>query len=242
VTPAAGRNAGARVLRVDQLVALLPSPLLGPAVWRPTAEALSLLGWTVTTVPTTPVPPTGPDDVLATFLSALPPDEDVILVPHSNAGLYVPPLVGERRVVASVFVDAGLPPSSGRVPLAPEAFLAFLRQRADAEGVLPVWTQWWDEADVQALFAGAEVREQVEREQRRLPLSYFQQSMTVSRGWDEHPGAYLAFGETYSAERHRAERRGWPSITLAGRHLHTLVAPTDVATAIDTLLRKIVTT
>lgn len=227
---------------MDELVALLPSPLLGPAVWRPAAEALSLLGWTVMTVPTTPLPATGPDDVLGTFLSALPTDEDIILVPHSNAGLYVPALVGERRVVGSVFVDAGLPPRGGRVPLAPEAFLAFLRHRADAEGRLPVWTQWWDEADVRALFPSAVVREQVEREQQRLPLSYFEHSLPVSRGWDEHPGAYLAFGETYSPERHRAEKLGWPAMTLPGRHLHTLVAPKDVATAIDTLVRKIVTT
>ena len=111
---------------MDVLVALLPSPLLGPAVWRPVAKALELHGWVVKTAPAGEQAPTGPSDVLLTFLAALPPGKDIVLVAHSNAGLYVPALVQERRVVANVFVDAGLPVRNGRVPLAPPAFRDFL--------------------------------------------------------------------------------------------------------------------
>ena len=112
------------------LVALLSSPRLGPAVWRPVAESLALLGWVVKTAPAGEQAPTGPGDVLRTFLAALPADGDLVLVAHSNAGLYVPALIQERRVVANVFVDAGLPVRNGRVPLAPPAFRDFLRQRS----------------------------------------------------------------------------------------------------------------
>jgi hypothetical protein len=224
---------------VDVLVALLPSPLLGPAVWRPVAKALSLHGWLVKTAPAGERAPTGPSEVLRTFLAALPPDKDIVLVAHSNAGLYVPALVQERRVVANVFVDAGLPVRNGRVPLAPPAFRDFLLQKADADGLLPGWTHWWDETDLEGLFPSAEVREQVEREQPRLPLSYFQESLPAPFGWDDRPCAYLAFGDTYSTERNEAEARGWPVTTLPGQHLHTLVAPEQVASAIDALLGRL---
>jgi hypothetical protein len=70
---------------------------------------------------------------------------------------------------------------------------------------LPEWTHWWDEADFEGLFPSAGVREQVEREQPRLPLSYFHESLPAPSGWDDRPCAYLAFGDTYSTERNEAE-------------------------------------
>jgi hypothetical protein len=177
--------------------------------------------------------------VLRPFFAVLPPDEDTVLVAHSNAGLYVPSLVQERPVIANLFVDAGLPGRSGLVPLAPPAFRSFLLPKAGADGLLPGWTHWWDDADIEGLFPSATVREQVEREQPRLPLSYFSESLPAPPGWDDRPGAYLAFGDTYREERHEARTRGWPVTTLPGRHLHTLVAPEQVAAAIDALLRRL---
>jgi hypothetical protein len=60
--------------------------------------------------------------VLAWFLGAIPADADVILVPHSNAGGYVPALAARRRVTGFVFADAVLPPASGTMPMVPEGF------------------------------------------------------------------------------------------------------------------------
>jgi len=154
-------------------VALLSSPLLGPSVWQPVAQVLADRGWhTVMCAASAPIR-TG-QDVLDAFLAALPIDREFVLVPHSNAGAYVPALTMQRRIVAAVFVDAVLPPGSGRVPLAPPAFLDLLREKADGSGLLPVWTSWWDEAEVAALFPNAETRTRLEREQQRLPLSYFE--------------------------------------------------------------------
>jgi hypothetical protein len=74
-------------------------------------------------------------------------------------------------------------------------------------------------------------------EEARLPLDYFRGMMPVPRGWDEGlPAAYLAFGETYAAERADAAKRGWPTRTLAGLHLHMLVDPAEVASALLELL------
>lgn len=219
-------------------LALLPSPLLGPEVWQPVAEMLGNRGWTVVDVPQTPRVRT-PQDVLAWYLRCLSPDEDRVLIPHSNAGLYAPLLLAQSRVAATVFVDAGLPGPGGRVPLAPPELLDFLRARAGDGGLLPRWTDWWDPAEVAALFPGPAVRERVERVQQRLPVRYFEHTLPVPAGWDDRPAAYLAFGDTYAPERAAAADRGWPARTMPGRHLHMLLEPAAVATQLEGLLAEI---
>jgi hypothetical protein len=143
-------------------------------------------------------------------------------------------------ILAAVFVDAVLPPPRGRVPLAPPALLDVLRERAGDDGLLPPWTEWWDETDVGALFPDAPSRAAVEGEQQRIALIYFEGARAVPTGWDEYPGAYLAFGDTYAGERDDAAQRGWPVRTLqqAG-HLHQLTAPDQVAEALGALLDEI---
>lgn len=219
--------------RMTATLVLLPSPLLGPSVWRPVARALTERGIRVLS-PGAPSgsPPQTTSDVLQAMAAPLSSDHDLVLVPHSNAGCYVPALCGQRRVVGAVFVDAVLPPQQGRLPVAPPELLDLLRPLVDDTGVLPPWTQWWDESDLAGLFPSDEVRRLTEREQPRLPLSYFGESLPVVAGWDDRPGAYLAFGDTYAAERREAAARGWPVVTLPGRHLHMLTDPDDVATQI----------
>jgi len=216
-------------------LALLPSPLLGSAVWQPVARVLADHGWhTVICVAAPPVR-TG-QDALDAFVAALPTEQDLVVVPHSNAGVYVPELVMQRRVVGAVFVDAVLPPGRGHVPLAPPAFLDLLREKADDDGLLPVWTSWWDEADVMDLFPDAQTRARVEIEQQQLPLSYFESTLPIPQGWDDIPGAYLAFGDTYATERDQAAQRRWPVSTLSGGHLHMLIDPEKVAAELVALI------
>jgi len=219
-------------------VALLASPLLGPSVWQPVAQVLADRGWHTVMCAASASLRTG-QDVLGAFLAALPMDREFVLVPHSNAGAYVPALMMQRRIVAAVFVDAVLPPGRGRVPLAPPAFLDLLREKADGSGLLPVWTSWWDEAEVARLFPDAGTRARLEREQQRLPLSYFEGSLQVPEGWDDRPAAYLAFGDNYGRERDEAERRRWPVSTLAAEHLHLLNNPDQVATELVDLMNQL---
>ena len=107
---------------MDPSSALLPSPLLGAAVWQPVAQVLTDRGWPPVTCVAAPRVRTG-QDVLDAFLAALPTEHDLVVVPHSNAGVYVPEPVTRRRVVAAISVDAVLPPRHGHVPLASTAFL-----------------------------------------------------------------------------------------------------------------------
>jgi hypothetical protein len=131
---------------MNPVLCLLPSPLLGPACWRPVAERLSAVGWTVAEVPHPPTVPRTGADVLETFLRAVPADRDTALIPHSNAGLFVPAIAARRRVAGYVFVDARLPSAVERVPMVSSAdFYSVLADNADSDGILPSWTRWWDE-------------------------------------------------------------------------------------------------
>jgi hypothetical protein len=227
---------------MDAVLCLLPSPLLGPACWRPVSEVLSDRGFEVAAAggPSSGHAPRTGADAFAAYLAAIPPRRDVVLVPHSNAGLFVPSLAAARRVAGYVFVDAGLPlDGADRVRMIPPEFYEMLAGQADDAGLLPPWTQWWDEDSVSELFPDAGTREAVEREQSRLPLSYFAETLPVPSGWPSRPGAYLAFGDTYAAERAAAIGRGWPVTTLPGEHLHMLVDPVEVAGAITALIASL---
>jgi hypothetical protein len=190
-------------------VALLASPLLGPAVWRSCAHALTDLGWDVLVAPRAGRAPSGPGAVLEHLLGALPLGRPLALVAHSNAGLYLPAASAERPVLATVFVDAALPAASGATQLAPPAMHDFLRGLVGADGLLPSWTEWWPEEELAALFPDPASRSAVAAEQHRLPLSYFKATLDAPADWTDGPAAHLAFDDTYQVERKSAERWGW---------------------------------
>lgn len=220
----------------EPVAALLPSPLLGPATWLPVADRLRAEGRRVA-VCSIDRPMRVPADVVESFSAQLPLGP-LILVAHSNAGAFVPELCSRRDVRAAVFVDAVLP-GAGAQPMAPPGLMDFLRGLADGDGVLPEWTRWWDPADVAPLFPDDDSRQRVVAEQQRLPLAYFESSLPMPERWDDVPAAYLAFGDTYGAELGRARSAGWPTARLPGAHLHQLVAPGDVASAIQSLLAEL---
>jgi len=92
------------------------------------------------------------------------------------------------------------------------------------------------------LFPDAQTRARVEIEQEQLPLSYFESTLPIPQGWDDIPGACLAFGDTYAVgdtyatERDQAAQRRWPVSTLSGGHLHMLIDPEKVAAELVALI------
>ncbi|WP_028643403.1 hypothetical protein [Nocardioides sp. URHA0020] len=200
---------------------LLPSPLLGPTSWARVAELLDARV-------ADPRGATTSADVLAAYVAAAEGLSDVVLVPHSNAGLYAPLLGARIGADAVVYVDAALAGDGPDTGLAPEGFLSFLRGLADAEGLLPPWSQWWDDPVVDLVPADGP----------RLPLTYFTSRIEVPPGWADRPSGYLAFGDTYAEEIAFARTHGWPLAALPGRHLHQLVAPADVAAAVSDLAAR----
>lgn len=72
-------------------------------------------------------------------MNDLDPDRPVLLVVHSNAGLFVPLLITHavRPVRGCVFIDAALLVASGATPVAPPELLDMLRAKTDEDGLLP---------------------------------------------------------------------------------------------------------
>jgi len=219
---------------VDAAFVLVHSPSTGPSAWTPVAERLP--GTTVvpdlTDVADSPSPfwPRVVEAV-SKAIAGLPADRPVILVAHSNAGLFVP-LIAEasaRPVTGCVFVDAPLPARSEATPVAPPELIEFLQDRVDEDGRLPPWTAWWEEADVAPMFPDPRTREIVEAEQPRLPLAYYRQMIPVPAGWDRPPCAYLLFGPPYDEPAAEARARGWEVTEIPGEHLHEIVDPGAVA-------------
>lgn len=217
--------------------ALLPSPYLGASTWRPVALALAERGNAAYAVELDDQPPSSAQDALDDYLRSLPEGDELVLVPHSNAGLYVPGVAATRSVSAVVFVDAALPRRDEQsTPVAPRTLLQSLAERADEGGLLPPWTRWWDDADVAALFPDDATRDLVESDERRLPMSYVQDSVPVPAGWERVPCGYLALSAAYDDEAHAAVDLGWPVQQLHGGHLEMLVRPAVVALTVLQLL------
>ncbi len=225
---------------------LVHSPSLGPGSWTPMAEELRNRGCAVVVPSLLGVadgPPPAWPRVVAAVADAVPAaaGERVVLVVHSNAGLFVPVVAEELqdRLAALVFVDAGLPASTGETPVAPPAFLDFLRGLADSSKVLPPWTRWWPAEDVAELFADDASRRRLQAEEPRLPLSYYEQVIPAPAGWQQVPAGYVAFGDVYADETARARELGWPVRVLPGLHLHHLVDPAAVADAVLAVVREL---
>ena len=219
--------------------AFVHSLLLGPLTWAPVATRLAARG-AVTVVPSlVDVADTDPPfwpriaGKVNDAVSRLTQGQPVILIAHSNAGLFVPAIVqtARRPVAGCLFVDASLPSRTGPTPAASPERLNFLRSKA-TEGRLPQWTTWWDEDDVALLFPDPQTRLTVSAEQPRLPLSYYEQQIPVPVGWDNRPCGYLLFGPPYDQLAQEARERGWDVDQVPGQHLHQLVDPDTVSARI----------
>lgn len=209
---------------------LIHSPFLGPATWQPTARVLAGRGRHVRVADLSAVArsappywPAGRDAIVRTAA-----DDPVVLVPHSNAGLLVPAVIEALgdQVRGVAFVDAALPGGGHR------STSEFLRGLATADGLLPPWTSWWDEADVAVLFPDATLRAIVEAEQPRVPLAYYDHPPPAPEGWAVPPCGYIWFAAPYDGEAAQAARCGWPTAHVPGGHLHMLIDPAAVAAAV----------
>ncbi|MGZ8744294.1 MAG: hypothetical protein ACXWXO_15355 [Nocardioides sp.] len=210
---------------------VLPSPFLGPSAYAPLADALRT-GGDDASVAAYAEPPDAAD-LVAGWSATAGRIEDVVLVPHSNAG-HLAPLVSDRcGGLSIVFMDAALPAPSGSSPLVPTALRSHLVGLAH-DGMLPVWTRWWSRADLDDVVPGPWF-DRIDATAPRVPLAYAEDAVGVPDGWEHGRCAYLAFGETYAEELARVREMGWPHRIVAGRHLQCVVAPHEAASGLRAL-------
>jgi hypothetical protein len=227
------------MVAMDAAFVLVHSPSVGPSTWAPVAARLRAMGAAVVVPSLLGVadaePPFWPRvaELVCGAAGELAAGQPVVLVAHSNAGLFLPVVVEalDRPVAGCLFVDAGLPSRSGPTPVAPAEFMEFLRPKA-VDGRLPPWTAWWDEAVVASIFPDPATRALVTAEEPRLPLAYYEQSVPVPAGWDNRRCGYVLFSPAYEETAQDARERGWTVAHLPGLHLHQLVDPDAVAARI----------
>jgi hypothetical protein len=222
-----------------RVVVLVHAPVLGPRSWAGVAGELSRTGNTVV-VPS-----------LAGFADGGPPftprlvsrvagqvrcgdGDDVVLVVHSGAGVFVPHLLLAlgRGDATAVLADAALPRQADPGTVVDAGFLPYLRELASG-GVVPPWPRWWPGEDLGPLFPDEAARQEVTSEAQPLPLAFFEELVPpLLDGWPPGRAAYLAFSEPYRRQAGQAAQAGWPVGELPGGHLHMLVDPAEVAAAI----------
>jgi len=160
----------------------------------------------------------------------------IVLVGHSGGGLRLPAIKGAVTPAVSrlIFVDSGVPASTGETPQVPPAFLAHLRTLA-VNGILPPWSSWFGDEAMRELVPDDATRAALERELPSLPLSSFEESVPSPAGWDRVPCAYLLLSDAYRDAASDARAREWRVEEIAGaQHLHLVVAP---ATVTEVLIR-----
>jgi len=158
-------------------------------------------------------------------------------IAHSNAGNFVPAVGAGSSVRRVAFIDAMVPPLTGGTwSVVPGQMRESLVQRA-AHGVLPPWTQWWQEEDVVALFPNHETYARVDASTPSVDTSYLSSRISAPAGWSaDLDCSYVAFGQTYADAADLAASAGWPVQMLDLGHLGMLQNPEMVADAVLTSL------
>ncbi|WP_405910781.1 alpha/beta hydrolase [Streptomyces sp. NBC_00828] len=221
---------------MQPIFVLVHSPSVGPSTWHPVAEHLTAAGYQVRVPSLLDIGAEGPPfwprivNAVRDDLQQIPAGSPVTLVAHSNAGLFLPVIRSglDHPVSGSIFVDAALPARVGPTPVGSPELLEFLGPMA-VNGMLPRWTDWWDEEDVAPMFSDPIARQTVIEEQPTLPLSYYEQHIPVPDGWDDHACSYLLFGPPYEDLSAEAHERGWRVAHLPGAHLHQIIDPAGTA-------------
>jgi hypothetical protein len=213
-------------------IALLHSPLVGPAIWSVLAPALQARGHDVVVPDLRPALREGAPYYanLAAVIGAV-VDPNTVAVVHSGAGALVP-MLGPLR--GAVFIDALLPhPGESWFAGVPPELGGRLRGLAK-NGTLPPWHAWWPKGAMERLLPDRALGSAFLGELEELPLGYFEElAPAVPLAV---PGAYLQLSDAYAADADSAEESGWPVLRLKLQHLAVLTHPIVVADALEILL------
>ena len=200
---------------------LLHSPLVGPLTWSLVATELQRNGIAVV-VPELRTPEASAMSywqqharAIAQACERCPPDQPLILVGHSGAGMLLPvarQALG-RPVAAYIFVDAGIPEDrQSRLDLFESATAAEQFRQKASNGLLPTWRA----PDLAEVIPDATLRQRFVAELRPLPLAVYEEPIPVFPGWPDAPCGYIRFGTnpSYTAPAAHARAAGWACTDL----------------------------
>ncbi len=223
---------------------LVHSPLVGCGTWAPAAADLAAAGYAVAVPDLAGAVAAGPPYHLrqAQLIADNAAGQPAILIGHSRAGPLLATagmLLGEA-VRGYVFVDARLPaPGRSWMATMQPDLAAWLRGRADPQGWLPPWSQWWGEEQLAALLPDPAIRQQFAAGCPRLPMAMLEEVQPPAPGWPTAPGGYLQLSAPYQDDADRARELGWPVRQLPSHHLALLTEPGQVAGELRQLIELI---
>jgi pimeloyl-ACP methyl ester carboxylesterase len=214
---------------------LVHSPVAGRSTWRWVADALRSKEHEVIVPNLVAAALTGePGRFAQAAAEATGSDEDTVIVGHSGAGAVLP-LIAARlpsKPLLTIFVDAILPPCDGT--FTPGAELLEMLRGLATSGVLPKWSQWWDEAVLDSLIPDDVRRREVEIELPPVPLAFYESPIEVPANWCKSAAAFVLLSEAYRPEATRAASLGWPVVERPGAHLDIV---NDEEAIAETLVR-----
>ncbi|MCH7229874.1 hypothetical protein L0U85_03225 [Glycomyces sp. L485] len=222
------------------LIALLHSPLTGPAAWEPVAASLRRRGLRVvapTLVEAFDADPPYHRAIAGRVgrqIAEAGPDGPVTLVAHSGAGALLPAIAAAvPQVEGAVFVDALLPhPGRNWFATVPPEMREHLKGLVDGDR-LPRWSDWFPPEVIEGLLPDPEQRRRFIGELPRTPLAYFEETAPSPESWPPRRCAYVRLSDGYRDEEAEASRLGWPVRRLDGDHLSIMTRPEAVAEILD---------
>lgn len=233
------------------MLVLIHSPVTGPGIWLPVAEALG------TRQVATAVPHLMDDGsppfwrqharcVVRGIAEDVEPGHPLVLIAHSGAGQLLGVLGPVLRdagyaVAAEILADAGLPPG-GRSRLeqldeeSPE-LAEHVRALLDAGVGFPSWT----DEQIAPLVPDEERRHRLLDELRPPPAAYWVEQIPTAVDWPDAPVGALIFSSAYEPTVRAAHDHGWPVRILDGdNHLLPLADDERVADGVLALAGMLV--
>ena len=168
------------------------------------------------------------------------------MVGHSSASALVVDLATRLPARAVIIVDGDVPPPSGAAfPVRP-ALLDFIKGLAEPDGMLPIWSKWFENDRARAALVGidalardAAAFAQFEAGLPRMHVSWFDEAIELA-DWSHIPAGYIQTSAIYDHATAEAQRRGWPVANLHGTHLHPSLQPAETADAVLAMSRQLV--
>ncbi len=209
---------GGAAFEVLMRFGLVPSPFVGPSIWREFAGLLKQ----ARVIDYGGVE--GPDwyDGPAQRIVDQMDDDPWIAVLHSSAGPFAPSLAASAKELRGlVFVDAVLPhPGSSASEIAPPGQIEQLRDIASPTGLLPKWNTWFPPTVIDSWLPDQEARAAVLADIPRVPLAFLEaRAPSHHEEWEDLPATFIKLSEGYERNAARAEERGWLVKRIEASHL-----------------------
>ena len=221
-------------------LALLHSPLVGPAVWRP-VEALATASEIAARVLALPelseMTSNFYDRLVEAAAGQLREWGRSVLVAHSGAGGLIAPLVNAAPALVEkvIFVDAILPhPGRAWLATAGEDLAKRVTTEVD-NGFAPPWDRWFPRRLISKLIPDDDDRGLFLGELRATPVGFLREAAPDVGLPETLEWSYLRLSVAYEREAQIAQDAGRRTRRLDIHHLAAITHPGEVLSAISSL-------